>query len=357
MNNIPNTLRLAKLLHPDYQNMIITEVVELNELTKMYVMKAADGHELAYYEAGSYIPVFVELDGNVVERPYSLCSSPKEAENGVYKIAVKKSTGNYVSTFIIENWKVGDKVKLGAPMVAEVYNKLRDGQNIVALAGGVGITPFYSMAKAVVDGDNDHNLTLFYGANTKDELLFDDEWAALEEASGGKFKLVRVIANEDVEGCERGFITLDIMKKYADVDTATFFISGPPPMMSAMKKELAPLHLPKKRIRISMNGDGGFHTDKKGAYKLTIHMGGETYQTEALASETILVAIEKAGLKPAVYCRSGICGFCRAYVVSGTYEFATDEHGVRKMDQYFGFIHPCCSYPTSELEIVVQRAK
>ncbi len=356
MNNIPNTLRLSKLLHPDYQNLVITDVVELNETTKLYALKSAENKELAYYEAGSYIPVFVELDGNVVERPYSLCSSPKEALKGTYKIAVKRSAGNYISTFIIENWKVGDKVKFGSPMVAEVYNKLRDGGNIIALAGGVGITPFYSMAKAVVDGDNPHSLTLFYGANTEAEVIFDD-WAELEEKSGGKFKLVKVIANEDVEGCERGFITLDIIKKYADVDTATFFISGPPPMIAAMKEELAPLELPRKRIRISMNGDGGFHTNAKGSYKLTIHMGGETYETEAQANETILVAIEKAGLKPAVHCRSGLCGFCRAYLVKGEFTLATEENGVRKMDKHFGFIHPCCSYPASDLELVVQRAK
>ena len=108
-----------------------------------------------------------------------------------------------------------------------------------------------------------------------------------------------------------------------------------------------------------MNGDSGFnHNDKKmEEYKLTVHMGGETYEISAKSNETILVAIEKAGLKPAVYCRSGICGFCRSMVVKGTFELATDETGVRKKDQYFGFIHPCCSYPASDLEIVVQRAK
>ncbi len=226
------------------------------------------------------------------------------------------------------------------------------------LLGGVGITPFFSMAQAIIDGENDYNLTVIYGANTEAELLFADEWADLEAKSNGRFKLVKVIANEDAEGCERGFITLDIIKKYADVEDATFFISGPPPMMRAMEKTLAPLELSRKRYRVSMNGDGDFnHGDKQGSYKLTIHMGGETYETTARANETILVAIEKAGLRPAVYCRSGICGFCRAYVVKGDFELTTDETGVRKMDKHFGFIHPCCSYPTSDLELVVQRAK
>ena len=355
---MPNANRLAGLLHPKRQRMVISEVVEYNETTKMFVMKSAGQKELAYFEAGSYIPVYVKIDGNVVERPYSLCSSPHESEMGIYKITVKASVGGFISTHIINSWKKGDQVVLGAPLKAEVYSPVRDKKEVVALAGGVGVTPFYSMAKAIVDGDNQHKLTLIYGANTYEELLFKEEWKDLERKSNGNFKMVPVIANEDVEGCEKGFITLDVVKKYADPENTTFFISGPPPMIRAMKKFLDPLGLPRKQVRISMNGDGGFNHKKEKEvehYKLTIHMGGQIYETEAKSNETILAAIEKAGLQPAVHCRSGVCGFCRAMVIKGEFRLATDETGVRKADQKFGFIHPCCSYPVTDMEIVVQR--
>ena len=354
-----NAKRLAGLLHPSRQNMVIKEVVTFNETTKMYVMASADNKELAYFEAGCYIPVYVEIDGNVIERPYGLSSSPKESEEGIYKIVVKSVPGGYVSNHILNNWKAGDKVVLGSPKESEVYNGIRDGKKLIALAGGVGITPFHSIAKAVADGDNDHELILFYGANKYDELLFKDEWEDLEKRSSGKFKMVPVIANEDVEGCEKGFITLDIIRKYTDPENATFFISGPGPMINAMKKALAPLGLPRKAVRISVNGDSEFNhrVESKESYKLAIHMGGEKFETTAKANETILAAIEQAGLRPAVYCRSGICGFCRSMVVSGDFILATDETGVRKKDKYYGFIHPCCSYPASDMEIVVQRAK
>ena len=361
MNNtkkIPNANRLAELLHPKYQHMVISEIVEYNKTTKMFVMKSADQKELAYFEAGSYIPVYVEIDGNVVERPYSLCSSPHESEMGIYKIVVKASVGGYISTHIINSWKQGDHVTLGAPLKAEVYSPVRDKKEVVALAGGVGVTPFYSMAKAIVDGDNQHKLTLIYGVNTYDELLFKEDWKELEQKSNGNFKMVPVIANEEIEGCEKGFITLDIVKKYADLENTSFFLSGPPPMIHAVKNFLDPLGLPRKQVRVSMNGDGGFNHIKdigKNNYKLIIHMGGKVCETEAKSNETVLVAIEKAGLRPAVHCRSGSCGFCRAMVIKGEFRLATDEAGVRKADQKFGFIHPCCSYPVSDMEIVVQR--
>lgn len=354
-----NASLLAGLLHPSYQKMIINNIVVLNEITKLYELKSAENKELAYFEAGSYIPVFVEIDGNLVERPYSICSSPKESIGGVYKIVVKKTNDGYVSNYIVDNWKIDDEVLLGSPKEAEVYNAIRDSRNVIALAGGVGITPFYSMAKAIIDKDNDFYLTVFYGANTYDELLFKEEWSKLEKESDGKIKVIPVIANEDVKNCEKGFISLDIVKKYVNVNDATVFISGPPAMVKAMKKMLEPLNLKRKSIRVSMNGDSGFNHsfESEEEYNLTIHMAGETFITKAKANETILVAIEKAGIKPAVYCRSGVCGFCRAMLVKGDFKLATEETGVRKMDKYFGFIHPCCSYPTSDLEIIVQRNK
>ena len=356
---ITNAKRLANLLHPKQQTMVIDEVIELNRTSKMYILKSSCGKELAYFEAGCYIPVYVEIDGNLIERPYGLASSPKEAEEGIYAIVVKEAVGGYVSTYILENWKVGDKVLLGSPRESEVYNPIRDRKNVIALAGGVGITPFYSMAKAVADGDNDHELTLFYGANTYDEILFKDEWKEIEERADGRFRMIPVIANEKIEGCENGFITLEMIRKYAQPENASFFISGPAPMIAAMKKQLEPLELSRKCIRVSMNGDSGFNNHPTNAecekYKLTVHMGGEIYETEARGDETILVAVEKAGLSPAVHCRSGVCGFCRSFIISGDFTLATDETGVRAMDKHFGFIHPCCSYPASDMEIVVQR--
>ena len=358
MNKTPNTNKLASLLHPNRQNLIITDIKEFNKTTKLYTFKSNENKELAYYEAGSYIPVFVELDGNIVERPYSLCSSPKEAEEGIYKICVKANDEGYVSTHIINNWQIGDIICVGSPLVAEVYSPMRDKKHVVALAGGVGVTPFYSMAKAIVDGDNNHFLTLLYGANTYDEVLFKDDWKQLEKDSNGKVKVVFVIANEEVKGCEKGFITLDIINKYVDPKDCSFFISGSAPMVKAMKKILESLQLSKKQIRVSMNGDSAFNKKEESeSYNLIIHMNGNTYTTKAKANETILVAIEKARLKPAAHCRSGLCGFCRSYVVNGTFTLATEDTGVRKADQKLGFIHPCCSYPTSDLEIVVQRSK
>lgn len=356
--NIPNANRLAKLMHPKSQAMVITNVKDENSSMRTYTLKASDDHELAYFSAGAYIPVVVEIDGNKIERPYAICSSPKDSVKGIYEISVKRMDGGYVSNYIYENWTVGTEVTLGGPGLGDSYSPIRDKKHVIGIAGGIGVTPFRSMAKAIVEGDVDCELTLIYGANTMEDVVYKDEWKKLEEASNGKFKCVIVIANEEIEGCEHGFVSLDMINKYHDVNDASLFISGPAGLVKHMKNILAPLNLQKRFVRIGMGGDSQFTpVDKaeKDEYKILVHMAGETKEIPAKSSETILVALEKAGFVPAVKCRSGICGFCRSYIVKGEVTLADTDTAVRKRDKELGYIHPCCTFPMSDLEIIVHR--
>lgn len=59
------------------------------------------------------------------------------------------------------------------------YEPVKDAEHVVALAGGSGITPFYSMAQAVADGTDNYALTIFYGARTAEDLIFKKELDAL----------------------------------------------------------------------------------------------------------------------------------------------------------------------------------
>ena len=354
MKEFTHVNELVKLRHPRRQKLVITEVIEENSTMKTYIMKSAAGKELAYFNAGDYIPVFVEIAGNVIERPYALASSPKESELGIYAISVKKMNGGYVSSWIHENWEVGTPVTVGGPGVGLNYNPIRDSKHVIALAGGIGITPMRSMAKAMVDGDIDCTMTLFYGANAAAELAYADEWKKLEAISDGKLKVVTVIANEAVDGCEQGFITLEMVKKYCHIEDSSWFICGPAGMEKAVKNFLAPLNIPRRYVRFGMGGDSGFHTADTSTCKITVHHKGETRVIDALCSETVLMALEKAGYQPHVSCRTGKCGFCRSLVVSGTYESVVEEDGIRRADRKYGYIHPCSTRPIGDLEIIIQ---
>ena len=65
--------------------------------------------------------------------------------------------------------------------------------------------------------------------------------------------------------------------------------------------------------------------------------------------------MERANLAPPSQCRSGECGFCRSLLVSGEVYVLPDSDGRRAADRQFGYIHPCASYPLSDLEVTVPR--
>ena len=129
---------------------------------------------------------------------------------------------------------------------------------------------------------------------------------------------------------------------------------GPAAMYAFADKELAPLGLPLRRIKKEANCVG-VRDVAPAEYTLTVHIGFETYKVKASATETLLVAMERAGLKVPSKCRAGGCGFCHSRLMSGEFSIAGADKR-RLADKKFGYIHPCCTYPDSDMEIVVPKA-
>ena len=163
-------------------------------------------------------PSALNIDGALVHKPYTIRSNPADAlgtENTSYTLTIKRTNPAYASAYILDNWKQGDKVDISGPLGDFYYQGLRDAKHVVALAGGSGITPFYSMAAAIVSGLEDFDLTILYGSRTADGILLKDEIEELAAKSGGRVKVVHVLSDEEREGYEHGFVTAELIKKYA----------------------------------------------------------------------------------------------------------------------------------------------
>ena len=170
---LPGTYRvneLAKRLHPTAQHLKIAEIIDETHDAKSFVLvpdKEKGTTALAPFKAGSYINVRTMLAGSVARRTYSLSSSPKEALEGKYRITVKLKEGGFLSAWLHNEAKVGDKLTATEPGGHVTHSGIRDCKKVVALAGGSGITPFMSMAKAIDEGTEDFEMTLLYGARTE----------------------------------------------------------------------------------------------------------------------------------------------------------------------------------------------
>ncbi len=353
---LPGTYRvneLAKRLHPTAQYLKIAEIVQETHDAKSFVLvpdEEAGTRELAPFKAGSYINVRTTLAGSVARRTYSLSSSPKEALEGKYRITVKLKEGGFLSAWLHNEAKVGDKLTATEPGGHVTHSGIRDCKKVVALAGGSGITPFMSMAKAIDEGTEDFEMTLLYGARTEADLVFRADFDAIA-ARCPKVKVVYVLSEEQKEGFEAGFITAELIKKYAGAEQFSIYAVGPGAMCDFLDRELPKLGLAQKFIRMERTEDVCDAGEVKD-YTLTVHYRDELHTIPARSDETVLTAFERAGLAVNNKCRVGYCGFCRSRLVKGEYH-ANRYERLRIADKQFHYFHPCCSYPMSDMEIEV----
>ena len=340
--------KVAKSLHPKEQKLVISRIEEHGNIAKSYYFKSDT--ELAYFKAGQYLTFKLEIGNSVVTRSYSIASSPASALNGEYQITVKRINDGFVSDYILDNWNVGDEVIAYAPEGNMTYCPLRDAQNIVAIAGGSGITPFLSLARAIDQGDEDCTLTLLYGCRTSNEILFKSELDSLSEKND-KINVVYVLSHSDEDGYEKGFVGADIIKKYAPEGNYSIFVCGPGGMYKFLKTELPKLQIERKYIRFEVFSSGKKVDEEPKEYNITVINRGNETVIKASSNETVLCAFERAGIEVPARCHTGECGFCRSKLVSGKVYIPEGEDKRRIADMQFNFIHPCCCYPESDLVV------
>ena len=344
---------LANYYHPHKQYLKIDKIVEENKDTKsFYLVPDGETKKLAYFKSGSYVSLFVNVENNIVSRAYAISSSPSEALKGVYRITIKRKEGGYLSNYFLDKAKVGDKLFASEPGGFLTYSSIRDEKDVIAIAGGVGITPFISMANAIKDGIEKFNLTILYGVNSLSDVILKDELDALTKATD-KVKVVYVVCNETIEGCEKGYITSEIIKKYAPNDKPySVFVSGPNAMFDFLNDEFKKLNLDNKHIRLEKSPETLALGDK--TFNLVVHMEDQVFNLKAKQSETVLNALERNDVLIRSKCHLGGCGFCRSKILKGEIQ-TTKLNKQADIDKKFGYFHPCCSYPMSDLEIEVYK--
>ena len=305
-----NANRLAKSLHPAAQYVKIARVDEHQDAKSFTLVpdEARGTKSLAFFRASQYVSVGLNIGGTVLAKPYTIRSGPGSAlgEAGTsYVLTIKRTEPGYASKWILENWKEGDAVELSGPLGDFYYDRIRDAKTVVALAGGSGITPFFSMAEAIADGIEDFDLTILYGSRTAEGILLREELDAVAARSGGRVKVVHVLSDEEREGYEHGFVTAELIKKYAGEGDYSVLMCGPKAMYTFCEGECKKLGLPKRRYRAEMSGDymgvvdnADYPKEQIGReYSLTVLIHGEATRLKCQAGESLLWAMERAGIK------------------------------------------------------------
>ena len=343
------TNQLAKRLHPGMMDVELTAVRPVAEGMVELTFKRLDADAFPFFRAGQYVSLQGRVGESVVSRPYSIVSSPRQALANELVLGV--ADAGFFSGWLNREAKPGNRFRMSEQTGEFHYETLRDKKQIVCIAGGAGITPFISMARSMADKDEPYEMILFYGARDEAHLAYQAELDELCQKTG--LRVVYVLSDEEKSGFAHGFITADLMEQFVDIKECTFFLCGPKAMYDFIESQLASYQLPVKAVHRDATCCPNLKIDAPRTFRLTVHIRDEVFTMDAAEHETLLTAMERAGVPAPNKCRAGGCGYCHSKWIAGEFRIAEGRDGRREADRKFGFVHPCVTYPLSDMEIDV----
>jgi len=178
-------------------------------------------------------------------RRFSILSIPSDSH---VSIATRAQQSSYKHA--LNELPIGEEVKFAGPTGQFI---LHEDTNVpaVMIAGGIGITPFYSMIRQALQQTPSRIIYLFYGNQSLEDAALFDELKQLE-SEYTNFKLIAAMANPgaDWDG-EIGFISDSMIKKYIpELDTPIFYVCGSPAMVASLHETLTEMGIEDARIKI-----------------------------------------------------------------------------------------------------------
>lgn len=369
---------------PRFHALRVRRVVVETPDASSYVLDVPDELRDAFrYRAGQFCTFRIERDGQRLLRSYSMSSSPDVDDE--LQVTVKRVPGGAVSNWLLDHIAPGDVLELTPP--AGVFC-LGDGDgDLVAFAGGSGITPVLSLAKSAL-ATTSRRVRLLYANRGPDGVIFGE---ALDRLVSDHPERLHVVHHLDAG---QGLVTADEVHSFlgegasggvdAAVADAAFYLCGPQPFMDLVESTLLSLGAGHGQINVERfgplvsvepepepgqdagvgdpgrrttgpDGDGAHHgavgRDDTVENSVTVELDGRRATGTHRPGATILQTARQLGLSPPFSCEAGNCATCMAKLASGTATMrANNALTEEEVDE--GWVLTCQAVPTSSVEVV-----
>jgi ferredoxin-NADP reductase len=247
-----------------------------------------DGYVPVSYPLGAHINVEVQASGKPDTRSYSLTGA-----EGCYRIAVKNDPEGRGGSAYMWSLKPGARLRISSPETNFPVDYRRP--EYVLIAGGIGITPLHGTALALAR--QGARLRLHYCARNADELAFADELRAVLGE-----RLVIYVAGK----------RLDLGTALSSLAPGGLaMVCGPLRMLDEARRVWKSLGRPMTDLRFETFGSSGTHAPEAFRVRLP-QLNREIVVPE---NQSMLDALESAGIGVISDCRRGECGVCAINIV------------------------------------------
>ncbi len=278
---------------------------------------SADGGRLPPAAAGAHITLTLPVTGHArpLKNSYTLVSA--DPERGYTLIVRRTDPSRGGSRHIHDALAVGDVLEASVPH--NLFALHSQAKKVLMIGGGIGITPLLAFIAAL-------------------------------RARGGRFELHQVCSGEDLPAfaaliraqpgeavhLHAGRTSFDAAAVLGAQPLGTHVYScGPAALMDAIESQAAALGWPTSHVHREDFGAAG-------GEPFTLTIGSSGQQIAVAADQTMLEALEAAGIDAASLCRGGACGVCALPVRAGELEHR--DHFLSADERQSGaIVMPCVS--------------
>jgi ferredoxin-NADP reductase len=299
----------------------VSQVTAVNALIKRFRFTARSGGPLPAFSGGAHVVVEMDDHGTRRLNPYSLMSDP--ADTSAYEISVRRDdTGRGGSLYLHNHVTPGMDMIISNPI--NLFALDVRARKVVMIAGGIGITPF--MAQIAQLARQNRPFELHYAARSAALGAYMDRLTA---AHPGRVHCYLDDQNQKI----------DLTRLLATQPIGThLYVCGPKPMIDWALQTAARMGWPK----------GAVHHEEFLApgtgLPFQVHLAATDKTITVGTAQSLLEAIEAAGVDAPYMCRGGACGQCETTVLSCDGQILHRDHWLTAEDSASGQkIMPCVS--------------
>ncbi|KHK49469.1 3-ketosteroid-9-alpha-hydroxylase [Ralstonia sp. A12] len=339
---------------PQFHRLQIAEVVAETDDARSLVFDLPEPlRDVFAYRPGQFLTLRVPVNGAVQQRCYSLSSTPQVDD--ALRVTIKRVRSGQVSNWICDHLGPGDTVEVMPP--AGVFTPPALHGDFLLLAGGSGITPVLSIAKAVLRHGRG-NITLVYANRDEHAIIFRDALRELSAKHPGRLRVIHWL--DSVLGPPSSRQLEELVRPWS---LAECFICGPAPFMDCAQAALQALGVPPGQVHLERFGlpqtvpQAASETPRAAPegeaiascapVPMTVELDGTAHRVTAQAGETALDALLRAGVAAPNSCRTGLCGACMCRVEGGTVRLG-ENHVLDAADLEAGWTLACQAVPVGD---------
>ncbi|MEG3439575.1 ferric reductase-like transmembrane domain-containing protein [Pannus brasiliensis CCIBt3594] len=204
-------------------------------------------HEGFTFQPGQFAWLTLNISPfSMREHPFSMSSSGDRADRIEFGI---KALGDF--TRHVKDIRPGTRAYVDGPYGVFTTDRYLDSAGFVLIAGGIGITPIFSILITAAERGDARSFLLIYASSSRDEITYREELDALTERLDLTIVYVVRNAGEDWEG-ETGYVDKELLDQYIPSDRGDrqYFICADPAMMDAVELALEELDVPVPNVHM-----------------------------------------------------------------------------------------------------------